>query len=87
MSFMEFNANSSVISAILPSEKGGEMTVRFYETCGQDDQITIKLAKTPKSAVSIDLNDKVLDSDVAVNGNEITVSVKANCIGAVKITY
>ncbi len=87
MSFMEFDANSSVISAILPSENGGEMSVRFYETCGKDDNVKIKLAKTPKSAICIDLNDKILESDVAVKGNEISVSVKANCIGTIKITY
>ncbi len=87
LSFIEFNSESSVVSAILPSENGGEITVRFYETCSKDDKIQIRLAKTPKNAVSIDLNDRILDSDVKINGNEITVSVKANCIGAVKITY
>ncbi len=87
MSFMEFKADSSVISAVVPSENGGEMTVRFYETCGKDDKITVKLAKEPKTAVSIDLDDRTVDSDVSVNGNEVSVSVKANCIGAVKITY
>lgn len=87
MSFMEFDAKTSVLSAVVPSEKAGEMTVRFYETCGKDDKVTIKLAKTPKNAVSIDLDDRILDSDVNVKGNEVTVSVKANCIGAVKITY
>lgn len=87
MSFMEFNSASCVVSAVLPSEKGGEMTVRFYETCGKDDNVTVKLAKTPKSAVCVDLMGKEIESDVTVNGNEITLSVKANTIGAIKIDY
>lgn len=87
MSFMDFIAESSVVSAVLPSENGGEMTVRFYETCGKDDKIIIKTAKTPKCAQSTDLYGNVKESDISVKGNTICLSVKANSIGAVKITY
>lgn len=87
MSFLELEANSTVLSGVMPSEDPNVITARFYENCGCDDKITLKLAKTPTAAVSVDLNGKEIASDVTVDGNNVTVSVKANCLGAVKIMF
>ena len=87
MSFLELDAQTTVLSALLPTEDVNVVNARFYETAGKDDKVTLKFGKTPTAAVSVDLNGREVESDVAVNGNEVSVSVKANCIGEVKVTF
>lgn len=87
MSFVDFSADSSVISAILPSENGKDITVRFYENCGKNDRITLKFAKKPSTAECVNLEGKKLASDAKISGNEVFVSVKAYTLNALKITF
>lgn len=86
-SFLEFKANSSILSAVVPTSNSDTIHVRFYETCGTDDVIVLKLASTPTNVVSVDLHGNPIHSDVAIYGNEIRVSLKANCIGTVAIRF
>ena len=86
-SFLEFKANSSVLSAVVPTTDACTIHVRFYETCGKDDTIVLELAKAPSSAISVDLHGNTVASDVTVTGNEIRVSLNANCIGTVAIRF
>ena len=87
MSFLEFKAESSVVSSVLPTEKSGTIRVRFYETCGKDDTVVLTLAKAPINAVSVDLAGKEVPSDITVCGNEVRVSVKSHCIGEVELKF
>ena len=87
MSFLEFSAESSVASAVLPTTQPGTIHVRFYEICGRDDTVVLKLAKAPVRAVSVDLSGNELPSDIIISGNEVRVSIKANCIGEVKLLF
>ena len=87
MSFLELDAKSTVLSGVLPTEDGNVINVRFYENCGCDDKVTLKFAKTPVCAVSTDLTGKEVESDVAICGNEVSVSIKANNLGNVKISF
>ena len=87
MSFLEFSAESSVASAVLPTTQPGTIHVRFYEICGRDDTVVLKLAKAPVRAVSVDLSGNELPSDIIISGNEVRVSIKANCIGEIKLLF
>ena len=87
MSFLEFSAESCVASAVLPTTQPGTIHVRFYEICGRDDTVVLKLAKAPVRAVSVDLSGNELPSDIIISGNEVRVSIKANCIGEVKLLF
>ena len=86
-SFLEFHAGSSVLSAVVPTTDEDTIHVRFYETYGTADTVVLKLAKAPAGAVSIDLHGNPVASDVTVNGNEVRVSLDANCIGTVAIRF
>lgn len=87
MSFLEFSAESCVASAVLPTTQPGTIHVRFYEICGRDDTVVLKLAKAPVRAVSVDLSGNELPSDIIISGNEVRVSIKANCIGEIKLLF
>ncbi len=90
MSFMDFVAESSVLSAVLPAEKSSakkqEMNVRFYEIAGKEDKVTLKFTKEVEKAVSVDLLGKEIASDMEMNGKEVSVVVKPHCLGEVKVT-
>ncbi len=89
MSFMEFGAKSSVLSAVLPDRADNEgleeIHVRFYEIEGTEDKIVLKFQKMPVEAVSVDLNGREVESDIQIDGHEVSVSVKAYSLGEVKV--
>ena len=87
LSFLEIQAESTVVSSVLPTEKAGTIRVRFYETCGKDDTVVLKLAKAPASAVSVDLFGMEVPSDIAICGNDVRVSIKSHCIGQVELKF
>ena len=86
-SFLDFQAESSVLSAVLPTEQPGTIHVRFFETCGKDDTVVLKLAKAPVSAVSVDLFGKEQLSGITLSGSEVRIPVKAHCIGQVELKF
>ena len=87
LSFLEIQAESTVLSSVLPTEKASTIRVRFYETCGKDDTVVLKLAKAPASAVSVDLFGMEVPSDIAICGNDVRVSIKSHCIGQVELKF
>ena len=87
LSFVDFSAEGSVVSSVLPTENAGTVQVRFYETCGKDDTVVLKLSKAPVNAVCVDLAGNEIASDITVCGKEVRVSVKAHCIGQIKLTF
>ena len=85
LSFMEFVAESSVLSAVLPTETENEMHIRFYEMGGKVDNVVLKFKDTPQNAWYVDLNGKEIESDIQIEGKEVSVSVKPYTIGEVKV--
>lgn len=87
MSFLQFCAESSVLSSVLPTEEASTIHVRFYETCGKDDTVVLKLAKAPVSATSVDLFGKEQSTGITLCGNEVRVPVKAHSLGEVELKF
>ena len=83
---LAFKAETSVLSAVVPTADPGVFHVRFYETCGKNDRVQITLPAAPAGAVSVDLNNREVPSDLCISGNVITVSVKANSLGQIRVT-
>ena len=86
-SFLELEAVSTVLSAVLPTKEVDTICVRYYETAGRDDSISLHFGKTPIRAVSTDLMGHELDSDVSIDGKTVSVTAKANAIGQLRITF
>ena len=91
MSFIQFIAQSSVLSAVLPVEKSSEhrkeFHVRFYEMEGKEDKVILKFKETPTKAWCVDLNGNEIESDIQINGMEVSVSVESYTIGEVKVVF
>ena len=87
MSFLELEAQTVVLSAILPTEDPNVIHVRFYETCGRDDHVVLKFSKEVSNAVSVDLSGAETENAINVRGKEVHVPVKANHLGEVKVTF
>ena len=89
MSFIQFIAKSSVLSAVLPTaqslENAKEFHVRFYEMEGNEDKVVLKFKETPIKAWCVDLSGKEIESDIQIEGLEVSVSVKPYTIGEVKV--
>ena len=86
-SFLKLEAASTVLSAIVPTEKANVFHVRCYETCGRDDRLVLKLRNAPAQAACVDLNGQEIPSDLRVTGNEVSVSVKANSLIQLRLTF
>lgn len=86
-SYLELQAKSTVLSAVLPTEEAGVIQVRFYENAGRNDPIVLRFAAAPVSAVSEDLNGVEHPSDVCIRGNEVSITAKAFSLGQLRITF
>ena len=86
-SYLELEAGSTVLSAVLPTEEANVLHVRFYEAAGREDKAVFRFAKAPVSAVSVNLNGSELISDVQIRGSEVTVTAKAFSLGQLRITF
>jgi alpha-mannosidase len=82
-SFLKLDAQTTVLSSVGLTENGS-LLVRMYETCGKDDTVSLKLPFTVTSAQLVDLDGNVL-GEAAVNGQQVSFPLKANCIAGVKI--
>ena len=76
-----------MLSAVLPTEEGNVIHVRFYETEGRDDTVTFRFAKAPAGTQSVDLRGREVPSDVTVRGNEVRVTAKAASLGQIRVTF
>jgi alpha-mannosidase len=86
-SFLELDSSSTVLSAVLPTKDAGTICVRYYETAGRDDAISLHFGKPPVRAVSTDLMGHEVDSDVSIDGKTVSVTARANAIGQLRITF
>ena len=85
-SFLELEAASTVLSAVLPSSDGS-LRIRYYETAGREDLLRLRFADVPTGAVSVDLRGSELDSDAALSGRELTVTAQPYSIGELRVTF
>lgn len=83
MKLIDVKTASSIVSAIQIA-KDGALTVRVFETCGKDDEITVNPSMPVKKAVLTDLDENVL-GECCKNGNEVSFKVPAYTIAQVKI--
>ncbi len=86
-SFLELEAASTVLSAVLPTGNRDTILVRYYETAGQDDHIALHFGKTPVSVAAVDLSGCWADSNAAIVGDTVLVTAKAHSIGQLRITF
>ena len=86
-SFLELEAASTVLSAVLPTGNRDTILVRYYETAGQDDHIALHFGRTPVSAAATDLSGCWADSNAAIVGDTVLVTAKAHSIGQLRITF
>ena len=86
-SYLDFQAASTVLSAVVPTEEAGTIHVRYYENGGKDDPITLRFHRTPACAAAVDLNGKVVPSDPTLSGNTLTLTAKAHSIGQLKVRF
>ena len=84
-SFLDFRGESTVLSAVLPENKG--MTLRWYENGGKEDKLTFRFSRAVASVTTTDLNGHALPSDAAVNGCEVTITAKPNSLGQMTVTF
>ena len=83
-SFLDLEARSTAVTAVLPAEDGS-ITVRLNELAGEDDPVRLRFAEAVASAVTTDLLDRELPSDVRAEGREVSLTVKRNSIAQLKI--
>ena len=86
-SFLELDGSSTVLSAVLPTKEADTICLRYYETAGRDDSISLHFGKTPVRAVSTDLMGCEVDSDVSIDGKTVSVTAKAHSIGQLLVTF
>ena len=84
-SFLDFRAESTVLSAVLPEEGG--MTLRWYENGGKEDKLTFRFSKPAASVITTDLNGHEVPSDAAVKGCEVTLTAKPSSLGQMTVTF
>ena len=82
-SLFNVEAEGAVVSAVLPAEDG--VLVRMYEAAGKDSQAVITFASEVADAKVVNLAGNVMENTVTVNGNQVTVDVKAYAITAVQV--
>ena len=83
MKLIDVKTASSIVSAIQIA-KDGALTVRVFETCGKDDEITVNPGMPVKKAVLTDLDENVL-GECCKKGSEVSFKVPAYTIAQVKI--
>ena len=86
-SFLRLEAASTVISAVLPTDEAGVVRIRFRETAGRDDRITLHFAETPAGAVQTDLTGREVPSDLHICGSTITLTARAQDLGELRVTF
>ena len=86
-SYLSLDAASTVLSAVLPTGEPDALHVRFYETAGRDDPITLHFSRPVTSAVSTDLNGEARPGDISVRGNTVSLTAKAWSLGQVEVRF
>ena len=84
-SFLRLEAESTVLSAVLP--EGDGLILRFRELAGHDDRITLRFHKAPTHVTATNLDGIVLPSDAAVSGHDVTLTAKAHSLGQLSVRF
>ena len=87
-SLMSFTAETAVLSSVTTSSPDNGLIVRFYEICGEECDVSIRLDTPVKSASLVDLTEKESDKcEITRDKNSSTISakIKPYSIGAVKL--
>ena len=83
-SFLDLEARSTVLTAVLPDENG-HLRLRLCELEGKDDPVTLRFAAPVTSAVTTDLLGNEISSDIRLSGNEVALTVKKNSLTELRI--
>ncbi|MBB6674624.1 alpha-mannosidase [Cohnella nanjingensis] len=78
------------VSAIKLAEDGsGDWIIRFYETEGKKTEAGMRLPGAPRQARLVDLHEEALPDAPAVriDGDQVTVSMAANTIANIRLTF
>ena len=54
---------------------------------GKADKVVLKLRETPIKAWCVDLSGNKIESDIQIDGMEVSVSVRPYTIGEVKVIF
>ena len=73
--FLDMEAASTVLSAVLPTEKPDTLQVRLYETCGKADTVRLRFHRPVREAVSQDLSGNTLEGTPEIDGSEVSFTV------------
>jgi len=84
-SFLGLEAASSAVTAVLPHEERG-MVLRLNELAGKDDAVTLRFASPVICAIATDLMGKEVPSDIRVDGEKVSLTVKKGAIAQLEIT-
>ena len=84
-SLLKVDSDHIVVSAVVPGEDGS-ILVRVYENAGKAGEAVISFTGEIASAEAVKLSGEVVPGKAAVNGSQVTLSVDARSIAAVKVT-
>jgi len=86
-SYLKLDARSTVLSAVVGSPRGDGLHVRLFETAGTEDSVTLGFAAPVTCSAAVDLRGRQVPSDITVKGREVTLTVKANTIAEIAVTF
>ena len=86
-SFLELESTSTVLTALVPTEQTDVATLRFCETAGQDDPVTLRFSRKPLKAESTDLTGKPAGETPVIDGSAVRFTAKAFSLTQLQITF
>jgi alpha-mannosidase len=85
-SLLKISGGSAVVSAVSAASDGG-LLVRLYETCGENTKVKVEFSKQVKSAVYVDLAEKGLPVEIAIEDKAVQLQVQEYSIVTVKLGF
>ncbi len=86
-SFLGLDSTSTVLTALVPTEKKEVITLRLCETCGRDDAITLRFSKSPVRAVCTDLTGKETGQTPIIEGCTVRITARAHSLCQLRIEF
>lgn len=84
-SFLKLEGQSTVLSAVVPTQEPDVIQVRLYEVCGRDDRVTLRFHRAVLAAEPVDLNGNSVSGDAEICENAVSFGVKANTIAQLRV--
>lgn len=85
-SFMELTSDSAVLSSV-DTAADSTLTVRLYESCGHDTEVTLNFDRQVKKAEFCDLMEKKISGDITIDVSKVTFDLKKWRICQLKLTF